>query len=75
MKPWMTKFWVRPVAILVFLAMTLLALLSAAGIFAFLLQIILTTVSRLWYLENVMHHIRHLLKNQLVAPKCSEQEF
>lgn len=34
MKPWMTKFWVRLVAVVVFIAMVLLAILSALGIWA-----------------------------------------
>lgn len=34
MKPWMTKFWVRLVAVIVFIVMVLLAILSAAGIWA-----------------------------------------
>lgn len=34
MKPWMTKFWVRLVAVIVFVVMVVLAILSAAGIFA-----------------------------------------
>ena len=34
MKPWMTKFWVRLVAVIVFIVMVVLAILSAAGIFA-----------------------------------------
>lgn len=34
MKPWMTKFWVRLIAVVVFIAMVLLAILSALGIWA-----------------------------------------
>ena len=34
MRPWMTKFWVRLVAVIVFIVMTLTAILSALGIFA-----------------------------------------
>ena len=34
MKPWMTKFWVRLVAVIVFIVMALAAILSALGIWA-----------------------------------------
>lgn len=34
MKPWMTKFWVRLTAVIVFIVMVLLAILSALGIWA-----------------------------------------
>lgn len=34
MRPWMTKFWVRLVAVIVFIVMTLTAILSALGIWA-----------------------------------------
>ena len=34
MKPWMTKFWVRLVAVIVFIVMVLAAILSALGIWA-----------------------------------------
>ena len=34
MRPWMTKFWVRLVAVIVFIVMALTAILSALGIWA-----------------------------------------
>lgn len=34
MKPWMTKFWVRLISVVVFIVMVLLAILSALGIWA-----------------------------------------